>query len=93
MYASPDVEMTSEAIIAGAVSQHTLHSHSAYGLARLGTSECSTTTSAFPKTIPHLLRASQSAHPLASVDNTVPTAPEPTSAVLDTSAMSEGTLV
>jgi hypothetical protein len=77
MYASSDVEMTSEAIIAGAVRTYVLSTELTDDLARLGTSECSATTSTLSKTVPHLLRTSQLARVTSGLDNSVPTSSEP----------------
>jgi len=77
MYASPDVEMTSEAIIAGAVSRHMLSTGRADDLVGFSTSERPTTTSTLPKTVPHLLCSSQLARLATGLDNLVPTSSEP----------------
>jgi hypothetical protein len=78
MYASSDVEMTSEAIIAGAVSRCMLSTGRSDDVARLSTSECSSTTSTLQETVPHLLRTSQLARLTTGLDNLVPTSAEPT---------------
>jgi hypothetical protein len=93
MYASSDIEMTSEAIIAGAVSTYMLSTELTDHSARLGTSECSATTSTLSKTVPHLLRTSQLARLTSGLDNSVPTSAEPSSAILDITKMFEGTMV
>ena len=93
MYASSDVEMTSEAIIAGAVSTYMLSTELTDDLARLGTSECSATTSTLSKTVPHLLRTSQLARLTSGLDDLVSTWAEPSQAILDTAAMFESTMV
>ena len=77
MYASPDVEMTSEAIIAGAVSRCMLSAGRADDLAGFSTPECPTTTSTLSKTVPHLLYSSQLAGLATGLDNLVPTSSEP----------------
>jgi hypothetical protein len=93
MYASPDVEMTSEAIIAGAVSRYILSTGSADDVARFSTSECSTTTSTLQETVPHLLRTSQLARLTTGLDDLVSTSSEPSSTILDTATMLESPLV
>jgi hypothetical protein len=93
MYASSDVEMTSEAIIAGAVSSSMLSTAITDDVALFSTSKCSTTTSTLPKTVPHLLRTSQLARLTAGLDDLVPASSEPAEAILDTATMFEGTMV
>jgi len=78
MYASSDVEMTSEAIIAGAVGTYMLSTCETDGIAGLSPSECPTTTSPLPKTVPHLLCTSQLARLIAGLDSIVFTSSEPT---------------
>lgn len=77
MYASSDVEMTSEAIIAGAVSSYTLWTAKSDDIARLSTPERPTTTSTFSKTVPHLLCPSQLTRLITGLDNLVSTSSEP----------------
>jgi hypothetical protein len=93
MYASSDVEMTSEAIIAGAVSSSMLSTAITDDVAGFSTSKCPATASTLSEIVPLILRTSQLARLTAGLDNLVPASSEPAEAILDTATMFKGTMV